>query len=583
MPEQTPNTTRHSYSPASASDKTWLDVCLKNVVIFLVAAKHLGFDPNIIWAALRRATNEVSSWSRERLAKTWLALGAYQTIEDSVIETTGHAYHLIEVGRFSPEASFGLSETLEKFMLKSMIRYITSPRVAVRQVAIATRGFTQNKQIWFVVDEPDHAVLQVIYPDGPGGIRRRASSDYRSLLFWIRGVLESLAPIWPWQAKIGAVKYLTVNVRPDIIIKREWPEAEVEIRDNHLLVNGEEYGHIVHLIPETDSGALLGRYKNEADKTTIPAFLISKDVVTRCMVSGQMLPILRAGEIHCFNNNIPTNIELRWTTNWWFKLMERIPGLLKPLEHGMTQEERMANAEMMAAVAAAERSLLEKVVERQAPTKKVAHDLISGDYQERTLKSLVLLLDIKGYTTLAARLGGRGTVALLKQTSAAFKHVARDEFGFWPYKRMGDGLIVVWAPWDRYPDENDPYRSATEAVRAMLDCQRRLHEEAEKLGIKLRIGIVYNYVTWADLNVEKDMDTSVEFEGCTGALDEVSRFEAYGAAPGTTAVSKSVVELLHPELHEMTPHPATLGDFVYHGAMPEKDGKSIEVWRIKNE
>ena len=47
-------------------NEEWLDVCLKNVVIFLSFLEGNGFDPEPLWTAIRLVVNESAEWLGSR-------------------------------------------------------------------------------------------------------------------------------------------------------------------------------------------------------------------------------------------------------------------------------------------------------------------------------------------------------------------------------------------------------------------------------------------------------------------------------------------------------------------------------------
>lgn len=564
----------HHSDTSSTNLSKWSDICLKNIVIFLAAAKRLNLDQNLIWDATRQATGK-PFWTLRTLAQAWVSLPQYQQIENAFVAASGHASHLIEVGRTAAAASFGFSDSLQKFLLEGLIRFITSPRVAIRLVDHATRAFNHNKKFRLVVDEPDHCVFEIEYNLGPNGERRTATEDYRSVLYYIPGIMESTVQIWPHQTT-SSVVYRTINVTPRYVIEHEWPGVTVTINHDTLFINYEEYGEVVHLVRDAATGAYLGDYQAHAAPGTLAAILITRDVCTPDQHTGELKPVMRTGEIYRHNRDIPTHLAIQWHTNWVFKLIESIPGLLKPIDRALSQEERTATAELIAATERAERELLTEITERHAPTRRVAQLLMHNAYQEAMLPTLVMQIDVCGFTKLAAERGSRGTAEFLTKTMGAIKHMVQDEYGLWPYKFMGDGALVVWANWDRHPDDPGQYQHAHEAAIGMVECARRLHELARNNGVKLRIGLAYDEVVWFDLNIEKEIDPNPLFEGCGQGLNRAARLEQYGAFKGTTALAPEVVGLIHPEITN-PPNPI-MGEFHYRGHVAEKHGKTIEVW-----
>lgn len=552
----------------------WLDVCLKNVVIFLGALSAIGIEGDVVWDALRQIIIDSATWTGDRtkrLAQTWVGLEAYQVIENKVVEALGHPSHLAKVGRHSPHVSFGWSEALEKGLLKSFIRFITSPRVAVRQVAQATKAFNVNKMFRFVVDRPDRCVFAIDYLRGPNGKAHHPENDSRSLLFYIRGLMESLAPIWPFQGKHGSVKYLTVNIRPEVLLARELPSATVEYQGVWLYVNDKRCGRIVHLRRDRHTDTFLGDYESTPGDNSIAAVLLEQDVTSLCTRTRVHLPLLRAGEIYRYQVDIPTHIALRWRTNWFFRLVEMIPGLLKPLEKGLDSEERMASAEAKAAAERARRQQFQTTVEADAPTKRVAEELIDGAFQERTRPTLALQFDMKGFTKLSNHWGTEKTANVLRQVFAHMTTAARKR-GFWPYKRVGDALVVIYTDWSRHSDEPDQYASLAEAARGLSDLAFEFQELIKKFpGVQLRIGLGYGSVMWYNQSLEPN---TIRFEGIGEAINWAARIESKGAKAGEVAATANFCQLAHGT--------TTLPEAIFESRPPVavNEDEAIECWRL---
>lgn len=556
----------------------WLDVCLKNVIIFLGALVASGYETEAIWSALRHILNQTGLITRDQLLGMWVSLTDYKVIENTLADVLGHPWRLVGIGHHAPKESFGWSEALKKGLLKSFIRYITSARVAIYQIVAETKTFNNNKTFRFIVDKMNRCVLEVEYLFGPNGERRTAEEDYRSLLYYIRGILESLAPIWwLWEPKIGWVKYLTVNIRPEFIIRRENPKARVIIKDGYLFVDEEVYGQVVYLLRDRETQTYLGDYQEESGDGTIPAILITEDITTRCKQTDEALPILCEGEIYRYGEyELKNLIEMRWKSNWFFRMVESIPGILARIQDGIYSEIKFSQAQMLTAVEEEARRILQELQEESSPTKKVAQLLRDGKFPNPSRQlTVALLLDIVGYTKLDTDRHDEEVVELFQE----FDRVGREQFSFWPYKSVGDAFWFIHSDWARADDEPAPYPTMEEAARGMISCALELLRVAQQRGFQLRIGVAFGYVRWR--NQARHGRRAILFEGLGSTLNQTSRLQNFGCDPGQVAVSTELVELcVAKRITRPLREGMVIGSFKYRGEMPDKNGAVHQVWNV---
>lgn len=575
--------------------REWSDVCLKNVVIYLSACIGMDIDPEVILNALpenladirarlterwkiacaKRKSRDKRRWdlcglAEDLLSGKWVTLAEYQRIEDAFVEATGHAAHLVEEGRYAGPGAFGSKRILGALLRAPLLRHLTSPWIGVRLIPSESYSFVRNKMFETVTQGPGRAVYAIRYvPDKRTGILRTAEEDQRSLLQHIRGVLESIAPIWRFQRRPGHVRYLTVDIRPQAVLAKEWPSARLELTlEGHLLINGETYGRVVHLKRDEATGRHLGDYQEDSDHSTIPAILITRDVRTPCRKTGEQMSIMRQGEIYRDEVPLENLVELRWRTNPLMRLFERTR-LPAQLESGVADDQERADTTHELVGAQAE---LQDMRQHLFPTPLIAELVATGKWEPATFGTVTLELDLAGFTRMTRGWPSETARRVVEPLMSAFKAAAKRR-GLFPYKPMGDGLIVTAAMWPSRSREPLAYADLQEAARAMEELGDELHEIARRGPVPffMRVGIGYNDVAWSA--------PDGGWEGTGQGLEDSNRQQRYAAEAGTTACSPEFMNLLHGgDVMPALPQ-ATAGGYVWVPNIPTKGGGVISSWR----
>lgn len=578
--------------------KEWSDVCLKNVVIYLSACIGMDIDPEVVLNALpenladirarfaerwnvvnaKHKSREKRRWdlcglAEDLLSGKWVTLAEYQRIEDAFVEATGHATHLVEEGRYAGPGAFGSKRILGTLLRAPILRYFTTPAVGVRLVPSESSSFVRNKRFEAVTQGSGWAVYAIRYVlDKRTGILRTAEEDQRSLLQHIRGVLESIAPIWRFQRRPGNVRYLTVDIRPQAVLAKEWPSARMELTlEGNLLINGEMYGRVVHLKRDRATGLFLGDYQGDSGSGTIPAILITRDVRTPCAKTGEQMPIMRQGEIYRHEVPLENLVELRWRTNPLMRLFERTQ-LPAQLESGVADDRDRADTTHELVGAQAELRDMKQAVERSYPTPAIADAVTSGKWRPVTLPTVSMELDLVGFERRTRGWPPEMARGILEPMMSAFKEAAR-RHGLHPYKQMGDGLIIVAAMWPSR--EPLAYADLREAARAMEELGDELHKiaQASPVLFYMRVGTGYDEVAWSA------PEPGREWEGSGQGLVDSSRQQQFAAKAGTTACSTGFMNLLHGgDVRPALPQ-ATAGGYMWVPNIPTKDGGEISSWR----
>lgn len=516
---------------------TWADVCLKNVVVLLAACTGMHINPQVVYDALP----EKAGRTRDALAKAWCTLTEFNQILDALVEELGHPAHLIEVGRHSNRVSFGF-EYVQRLLLKGIARWFTSPSIGIHQIPTAAQSFNRNKH-WRALLEPKEAkgrqLFMVSYPPGPNQEQPRSPlADSRSLLYFVRGVAEVIATLWPWQGRVGHVRYAVVQIPALDLIHKEMPEARVEFADGTLRVDNEIYGHVVFLVPDAQKGHL-GEYQEtapESGEEFVAGICMVRDLCTPCKKSGKLLPLMREGEIY-EHPGIPlpgTIIELKWRDILPLRVLAQIIGrwFSGSFDTSLSNESRASEAEASAADARLQQWLGQRHMARAFPTPEIARAVTGGTFEELDILTCAMFVDIVGSTKIGRKMQHSEKVGMIRELMEPLARIAQ-RHGGWYYKFTGDGGVFVFTNgWTR-PAQGTMKQSVVAAVQAA----REMQQAAADLNLQLRIGIHVDRVTWYALQ-EK-----FSFEGTGLALDNAKRMEEI-APDGRVAVSVEAIETL---------------------------------------
>lgn len=518
---------------------TWADVCFKNVIIFMVALAGMGFDPDVILPALPERVGK----TRDALKRYWGTLTEFNEVLDIVVEQLGHPWHMVEVGRLSNQVSFGL-ETVQRWFLKWIFKWVTDPSTGVNMIPSAARTLNQNKS-WQPLLKGKFAhnrqIFRITYNDGPKGQSPRSTiEDRRSLLYFVRGVLEAIVPMWPRQASIGHVRYLVVQIPAIELIQAEMPDAEVQMvlrpdkankasdqiesADYVLVVNGKVYGEVVYLKRNSNAGdEYTGEFKRRAEDeddlmSLVPAIRMIEDLRSVCARTGESLPLMREGEIYEWpETRLPyTTIEMRWKSGLLQRAFGRLFGSMvtSDFEASARQELETASAHQERADAELRQRLGEWHLSTGFPTQEIARAVTAGLFETIDILTCVLFVDVVGSTKMGRTMQIDEKIKLLSRLMREMTEKAR-QHGGWYYKFAGDGGIFIFTNGWAKP----PSGTMSEAVEGAILTAADMMVIAEQHGVQLRIGIHVDNVTWFT------PEEKTTFEGLGLGLDNAKRME----------------------------------------------------------
>ncbi len=542
----------------------WLDVCLRNAALLLAACDDLGIDRAVVLDALPPGTPQ----DPQELNRAWVTLADFNAVMDAWVDAAGHPAHLLECGASMAAVEYG-SDAIKRLLLKGPVRYLTNPSLAIEPALATFAKWNSNKDLRALYGgrRPGVELLRMDYVRGPAGQPPRdPADDVLSVLYWIRGVWQQIAPQWAGQAPVGEVRYLRLEADVFSVIDKVLPGSRRELLDGVLLVDGTAIGRVVWLVPDDElEGEYLGAWVDlppapgDASGAT-PAVRIERSLLTVSTRTRESLPLLREGEIysHPEHRLAGTIAELRWRTSWttqwfkrWFHTAREDFGrtLQAEVEHAVS-EQRVATYERRL-------ELADEYLRRRFPTKAIAGAVLDARYTPQRLITSVLLLDIVKFTVASWTLQSHEMAARIRRFSARMIAIAEREGG-WFYKFTGDGGIFVWTDWSGERDEASMRRAAGGAARAALS-MRRIPET--EFGWQLRIGLNSDEITWYVL------EEGFSFEGTGRGIDFAARMEK-AADDGEIRASDPFAQLLDPA-HRRGPIPATI-----------KHGASVDTWRV---
>lgn len=471
---------------------SWLDVCLLNLVVFLAACMGMGIDDGRFLAE----TPEYIGLSAEAARDKWVTLWRYQRLENRMVKLLGHVSKLTEAGWYSGALEFALVASGKKALAiyTGVARPFTTPIMAVMEIPITNFVYNANKLFHVVLATPTRAIVQMEYRKNEDGVARTAFDDCRSLLYWMRGFLESIPTLWYWRKKHrdprskeyrpGFVWYRVVPVDPMALVKAEASEIEARIdRDaKAFLVNGEKYGKLVWL--KGKSQEFLEQFTGESydysdlRNDELPmAVLMEQDLVTPGEFSDQTGTLMRKNELYiCEPETAPgirTTIEMRWNANpvarfvMWLLLGAMKRQVKSGLRQAMDRETARAR-------------------ENASRYRRAQVD----EHLENSFLGHVVVLSIDRTGSRVAKQEARAAGGPKHPTPLVLSEIAGmfREFGGWP-KDDGDGWLAFFSPRIPPPDHDEqvPWTieaCAEAAAKAALVVQRRVRE----YGWGVRIG-----------------------------------------------------------------------------------------------
>lgn len=446
----------------------WTDVSLNNLVEEIKSLIADEVDVSRIFVEAEYILKEPGPWTIDRFVDMWVPLHQYNALQHILIESAGHVEHIRRAGQNAsqPELAYGNTEGLKRLAANWLLRWFSSPAIGVSLINSGTKNYNTNKSFDVLDAHHGEIMLKLDYIKGPDGSVRQAEHEIRSVLDRVRGVLESIERMWHPNIRLsrkkktappGTVTYLTIDIHPQTRLRYEWPDAQFAITDNDLMtINGDVYGKIINLYPHPKLAGHLLPNDNPTDlQIPTQAIRIEKDVLTQCKRTGQHYPIMRAGEIYRHHEPLDTIIKIKYQTNWWRRLWDRLLGTRHKLRIASKANlhKRIRDTQLLLTKTQQReeeiRLLLAKILNPPNDTvfRQFALAIDDPDHPDAFkalgMKTAVMFADLEGFT-----LQSRGVDSeKLFDVINTYHDIAREicfAHGALIYKTIGDGFMAVF-------------------------------------------------------------------------------------------------------------------------------------------
>jgi class 3 adenylate cyclase len=544
--------------------KIWLDVSLRNLVIMLAAATGMGVETRALLELIpRQCMKEIEkssyfTWDEllirhvkdmerfkalkslvghlthleKALCTAMVSLVDYNIIQDTFAAFLGHPWRLREAGQYAINKSFGF-EAVEKLLLRTVLRWFTDPFIAISQVASGNNSFNHNKIAECFRAGLGRAFVFYRYRKGPDGMPERSTlEDRRSLLYWIRGILEKIAPLWPslgngwlgkfarmfypWQRRVGEVHYKVIGMSVRDLIRAEYPGLEQNLHEGVFSLrypggNWEQYGEIV-VLTRQEGGEFDGRYlgawriQEASDPSPLHGIRLTRDVLAPGR-DGEDLPLALKDEIYA-RHAPETVIEMRWVTHPLlsplFRALSAGPIAMQGLKLGIESEMRTTEAAAAAQSTTRQMASLLEEVAGAYPTREIADVIRSGIFPPEGITSAcaVVVADIIGFTRAQVEAEARGEKEdFTRRVTDALNSCRGDAqlAGGWVKPTAGDQIIaffpLTWGGYGRSAAEENDYGLPDVcrlAVETAVSFRKSFHEQ----GFNVRIASHVGDLTW---------------------------------------------------------------------------------------
>lgn len=544
--------------------KIWLDVSLRNMVIMMAAAAGMGVEVSRLfglipihcvkeiekatyftWAELQdRHVKDQERFKtlksivghlthlEKALCTAMVSLADYNLIQDTFASILGHPWRLREAGQYAITKSFGF-EAVEKLLLRAILRWFTDPFVAISQIAAGNGSFNHNKVAETCRAGLGRAYLFYRFRNGPDNISARtALEDRRSILYWIRGILEKVASVWPsmsdnWfarfarlfypmQKSVGAVYYRVVGMSVRDLLRAEAPDIGEKLEDGVLFLRfprrgWEPYGRIVTLSVQEGGefgGRYLGAWKNPeaTDENPLHGIYLTRDIKIAGR-DGVELPLALEGEIYS-RHAVETVIEMRWVTHpilsHLFKWLSAGPIAMQGFKLGMESEMRTTVAAAAAQSTTYQMSSLMDQVASAYPNREIADAIRDGSFPPDgiTTTCAVVVSDVVGFTRAQVEAEARGEKgAFTKRLVDAMDECRGDAelAGAWVKPTSGDQIIAIfpleWSGFGKSDAEENGY-ALPDVCRIALEIAKKFRGHFQSQDFNVRIASHVGDLIW---------------------------------------------------------------------------------------
>lgn len=536
-------------------ERVWHDVNFgRNHLVQRKACLLLGIDPNQYDAAI---LGELLALNERAKLQRWIPLSIYNVMQDNLVTLLGgHPWRLREVGWCAAETTFGGMEALQLFIHRLFLKYLTSPLVGIAKLCEATHAWHCNKR-WLLHRCTHNSTFIVItYPEGPNGIRRTPFEDRRSVLYYIRGILEKIPRMWARQPD-ATLEYRVCQVPLLQLLAAEAPELTLEFDRRVLKVNGDVVAKVVFLEPD-EQVIYTGTYSERSTgKKSLPALLITRTIRTPCQ-NGKLLPLALEGEIYAIDDNNPlpaTVIYMGWKTDWVRRVVERaVPDIARAFQRSIELLEEASDAAVVAAELREQAEYGLKVMALRFPNLEIAKQVRDQEFGDRrpdgtysgvrSNLDIMVCMDIVGSVAATEKAKQLGRLDEHDEKSRRmYRKIAQlaREYFLWFYNFTGDGGLIQGTIGAMSANPTAPLTIQQMADRVVAFV-RALHAMVyRETGWKIRVGIHYGENRWSV--EEEDSSLHARGEPCNISM----RMQAAAPNEGTLATPAFVALVTNKE------------------------------------
>lgn len=514
----------------------------------------------------------------------WVEHRVWLEVERRLEQMVGHWHHLGDAGAASADVAFGVDAAGAAIARSWFGRLVTSPEAGYKQIGTVAQKYLgkpgeANKTYAFQKLGPGIGLVHMIHN------REVLDPTEDSGAFgWSRGHGIGVPRIW--RQKVEEGQFVAVAVQPADFLRERGETVDERVDGGLLYLNNEPHARMVYIRLD-EHGRVTPEdkpedYATQPGEGLIPAWLVTNDFVTTCRKDGcpeGHHPLLRTGQLWEASRETPfpnSSFVVHWKPSRLAQWFGKWFGVEQRFAASVETERLLSETQVMAATQRARSEVLAAIVRDAVPTTRIADEILASSWKAVTLPTLALQLDIVGYEQRIAGWTATQTSEVIDRLMVKFEEAA-ERHGLWPYKQIGDCLVVVWALWPTYPYDPLKWPIPQEAATAMMKLATELHQiafdDAERFY--LRIGIGYGNATWNHRH--RTGKHGIRWEGTGPGLVEQARVETFGARAGHTAVSHSIMTLAHGDSVTPAIADAMLAGYTWMPDCPAKKGV-ISVW-----
>ncbi|HCC22853.1 TPA: hypothetical protein DF272_01600 [Candidatus Falkowbacteria bacterium] len=454
------------------------NVCCRNISIIARYVKQMLGSDNLLFQGLSNPRDFLLD------ENNWITLAEYNQVMEKAIDLLKDPQAPYKMGLSSRRLeSWGAF----KYIVNIFASVILGPLEVYKQVGRYNKFFNKTKEISVVKEGKDHCYIKIKFAPDVSAV-----DDFYSD-FFIQGILSSVPEIWNLPPAEFREAMLEYNLKSLLLSIGGLRNGEYEIKQQKVLIRGEECGRPVVLLPDVVGGheIFLGRYrtlKASDDFASLPIGIL----ITRDYPVNKMLK-LRSGEIY----NSPYFIyrvdwkKISFTKKLYYLFfqahlskrayLEGIESQLQTIRNYVeTLEDRVIERteQLNRAKQEAEywRGKADTLLRTMLPEKIVSRMMVGKLKAEKT-RGTIVFTDLAGFTNFSRDMDPEDVNRVLTQYFTEMSEIITAHGG-WVNKFLGDGILAMFGL-----AENADYTH--QAVKAAMAMQRAMHKYpwGKRIGI----------------------------------------------------------------------------------------------------